>query len=626
MRLKSAWISNYKNLRDFSLSFDGESFLDIFVGKNGTGKSNFFEALVEIFRHVFDSADKLGAVGFDYEVTYEIEGTDTTIAFRDDILTIDGRERRTVGRTPVPDNVLVYYSGHNPTINNTVARYERAFADNSKSWDADAARKFIGVHADYKEMLLSVLLMQPDECIARQYLCEKLNIDVVSREAFNLTLKRPSFASRVQVDVADGETFLWGAKGAVRAFLDKLTDCISGGFTLGSLYNRELDQYDIPIDINRFRDRFHDVSASELFRSFDQLKAIDMFYGLSVPLRLKSGDVAKVGDFSDGQFQSVYIFAISELFKDRNCITLLDEPDSFLHPEWQFGFLKQVVDITGSQAAQTNHVLLSSHSASTISRSSETKIRMFEFGPNGVTVTARNKASIVKSLSAGLITFSEKEAKLSIYEVLENTTDSILFTEGLSDKIILDAAIEKLFPGENIGLVVQGAFDRIFLRNLFSRDELRKNYKGRSMFALFDFDEAFNDWDGLKHCEMVQEDPTLGLGKRLNHKAHCAFLLPVPPHATLRRQALSGDGEPFKDGSACLPIELLFCDPDALGDHFSKKEVMGGGEVIQFIGDKTGFANHVAENFTADQFECLRPLLEFVRAEAASRTNTEVAI
>jgi predicted ATPase len=41
MRLKSVWISNYKNLRDFPLSFDGDSFLDIFVGKNGTGKSNF---------------------------------------------------------------------------------------------------------------------------------------------------------------------------------------------------------------------------------------------------------------------------------------------------------------------------------------------------------------------------------------------------------------------------------------------------------------------------------------------------------------------------------------------------------------------------------------------------------
>lgn len=458
--------------------------------------------------------------------------------------------------------------------------------------------------------------MQEDSCVARQYLCEKLQIDVVPKEAFELTLKRPSFASRIEVDLGDPATFLWGAEGAVRTFLDRLTDCIKGGFSIGSIYDSESGQYVIKIDLALFQKVFAGMPAAELFRSFDQLKAIDMFAGLSVPLRLMNGDVAKVGDFSDGQFQSVYIFAISELFKDRNCITLLDEPDSFLHPEWQFGFLKQVVEITGTDAAKTNHVLLSSHSASTIARSQEPEIRMFQFGENGVDVVAKDKASIVKSLSAGLITFSEKEAKLSIYEVLENTTDAVLFTEGLSDKIILDAAIEKLFPNEDIGLVVQGAFDRIFLRNLFSREELRKNYKGRRMFALFDFDEAFNDWDGLKKSKMVEEDPLRGLGKRLVHKSHCAFLLPVPNHAAIRKQALNADGDPYNDGSACVPIELLFCDPDNLNEHFKTKEVMGGGEVIQFVGDKVAFAKKVSADLPAAAFECFRPMLEFMRNEA----------
>ena len=54
MRLKSIYISQYKNLRNFILNFDGASFIDVFVGKNGTGKSNLFEALIEIFRHVVE--------------------------------------------------------------------------------------------------------------------------------------------------------------------------------------------------------------------------------------------------------------------------------------------------------------------------------------------------------------------------------------------------------------------------------------------------------------------------------------------------------------------------------------------------------------------------------------------
>ncbi|MDV3002884.1 MAG: hypothetical protein N5P05_004539 (plasmid) [Chroococcopsis gigantea SAG 12.99] len=54
MRLKSIYISQYKNLNNFTLNFDSNCFIDIFVGKNGSGKSNFFEALIEIFHHLYD--------------------------------------------------------------------------------------------------------------------------------------------------------------------------------------------------------------------------------------------------------------------------------------------------------------------------------------------------------------------------------------------------------------------------------------------------------------------------------------------------------------------------------------------------------------------------------------------
>jgi recombinational DNA repair ATPase RecF len=58
MRLKSVYISQYKNLKNFDFAFDGNSFIDVFVDKNGTGKSNLFEALIEIFRYLYEY-DKL---------------------------------------------------------------------------------------------------------------------------------------------------------------------------------------------------------------------------------------------------------------------------------------------------------------------------------------------------------------------------------------------------------------------------------------------------------------------------------------------------------------------------------------------------------------------------------------
>ena len=120
MRLTSLYIGQYKNLRDFSLNFDGSSFIDVFVGKNGTGKSNLFEALIEIFRHLVEFDRDKAACDFNYRIGFEIDGKTTEIGWNSGKLTIGGKERKTIGKTLLPDNVLIYYSGHNDTVANLV--------------------------------------------------------------------------------------------------------------------------------------------------------------------------------------------------------------------------------------------------------------------------------------------------------------------------------------------------------------------------------------------------------------------------------------------------------------------------------------------------------------------------
>ncbi|MDO3379349.1 AAA family ATPase [Geoalkalibacter halelectricus] len=132
MRLTSLYIGQYKNLRDFSLSFDGGSFIDVFVGKNGTGKSNLFEALIEIFRHLDGSRKTLATCDFNYRIGFEIDGKKIEIGWNSGTLTIDGKERKTIGKTPLPDNVLIYYSGHNDTVAKLVEQYEEAFRQRIK--------------------------------------------------------------------------------------------------------------------------------------------------------------------------------------------------------------------------------------------------------------------------------------------------------------------------------------------------------------------------------------------------------------------------------------------------------------------------------------------------------------
>jgi hypothetical protein len=376
------------------------------------------------------------------------------------------------------------------------------------------------------------------------------------------------------------------------------------------VYDAEKDSYAFDIDTEIFMRDFADQDSCKIFRQFDNLKTLGMLEDFALPLQLRGGLAADVGFFSDGQFQLAYIYAIVELFKDRNCITLLDEPDAFLHPEWQFEFLKQVFEISEAATAK-NHVLMISHSAATIAKASEGQIRMIEIDGNTVKTKRASKSEIIQSLSGGAIAFSETEARLSIDYVLQNTTGAIVFTEGITDKLILETAWSKLYPTTKRQFEIQNTFGCGFLRALFRDGELQKNFPDRKMFALFDFDEAYNEWKGFgKECDDIVTDPFSGLAKRLKCAHHFALLLPVPHVEIIKNQTLDSTGRPWPIPS--LSIELLFFKEELLGQWFRKCATLGGGEIIEFFSDKVAFARDMIPTMPATSFEPLRHTLDFI--------------
>ena len=628
MRLTSLYIGQYKNLRDFSLSFDGSSFIDVFVGKNGTGKSNLFEALIEIFRHIVEFDRDKAACEFNYRIGFEIDGKATEIGWNSGKLTIGGKERKTIGKTPLPDNVLIYYSGHNDTVAKLVEQYEEAFRKRIKRADFDEARYFIGIGPDYKELLLAVLLMQPDTCKARQFICQKLGIESMASEV-KVVLERPAYAadSRFDIESNDETDRYWKPEGITKTFLDRLHGCINtatGSPVRSEGYFAEPDRYILYFDIAKIRHEFADLTPQERFRQFDNLKTLGMLTEITIPLQLTGGVDATISHFSDGQFQSVYIYSIVELFKDRNCITLLDEPDSFLHPEWQFDFLKQVFEITDT-TAKNNHVLMSSHSASTITNANESVINLFEFDGSNVVSKKVRKADVIKSLSAGLISFSESEARLNIHHVLKNTTGAVLFTEGITDEMILETAWSKLYPTEERNFEIQNAFSCGFLRNLIKDNTLYQNHPGRTFFSVFDIDEAYNDWNQLR--QNVQTDPCQCLVKKHNAHESYAMLLPVPTNGQIRNQVINPHTGGNYGNRSLLTIELLFHGVPGLDQYF----VIDTDRTDGFIkfgsdGQKVAFAKDVVPSLAPACFEVFRPMFEFIKSRCpAGAEGEEVA-
>lgn len=644
MRLKSLYISQYKNLRNFPLSFEGSSFIDVFVGKNGTGKSNLFEALIEIFRHIVEYDKSKTDLGFSYRLVYEIDNTETSIEWswgeidntalrerpKDRGLIINGKERKTIGQTPVPDNVLIYYSGHNKTIAGLVAQYEESFSQRIKRADFDESRFFIGIGPEYKELLLAVLLMQQDACKARQFICQKLGIANVAAE-LRLVLERPEYAAdtRFDIELNDETDRYWKPDGITKTFLNRLHRCIntaSGSPVRSEGYFASDDRYVLYFGIDKIQQEFSDLSPQELFRQLDNLKTLGMLAEITIPLQLENGVDASVSHFSDGQFQSVYIYSITELFKDRNCITLLDEPDSFLHPEWQFDFLKQVFEITHA-AAKTNHVLMSSHSAVTLIQHESKRINLLEIESSNVVWRSTSKDYAISKLSSNIIKYREDEQILSILRNIKIENAPVLFTEGSTDPDIIKEAWRKLYD-EPLPFVPIYAFCCDYLRRVLQDERVINEMHGRPLFGLFDFDEAYNEWNYLNQKDswaLQCDDPYLGLHTENAAKKAHAFILPVPKIEKVEAQVMNppGSKEHFAH-QAVMGIEHLFYS-EQTAQYFDIKKLPGGGEILTFSGNKTKFAREVVPTLDDEIFEVFRPMLDFIRSKCMARARAGVA-
>lgn len=52
MRIHKVYIEDFKNLKQFEINLEPDEMNTVLLGQNATGKSNFIEALVLIFKYL----------------------------------------------------------------------------------------------------------------------------------------------------------------------------------------------------------------------------------------------------------------------------------------------------------------------------------------------------------------------------------------------------------------------------------------------------------------------------------------------------------------------------------------------------------------------------------------------
>lgn len=292
---------------------------------------------------------------------------------------------------------------------------------------------------------------------------------------------------------------------------------------------------------------------------------------------------------------------------------------AFLHPEWQFDFLKQILQISDVEVKR-NHVLLSSHSAVTLIPHDRNKVKFFDIQDNAVSCYDLPKKVAIQRLSANLIKYSEQEQLLSIINAIQIEKKPVLFTEGSTDPLIIKEAWGRIYPTEEMPFIPFYAFSCTYIKQLLTDNRIHQEMGGLPVFALFDFDEAYNQWNGL-NGDVLREDPLRGKIKKWHEGESYAFMLPIPGNARIRAQTIHPTTGQTFGGSSCCAIEHLFYGAAGAAEYFVDEPCAGGSRIVfKSDGDKTAFAKEVVPTLPDDCFQPLMPMFEFIAGKCRGLT------
>ncbi len=95
-----------------------------------------------------------------------------------------------------------------------------------------------------------------------------------------------------------------------------------------------------------------------------------MKQGVSEPMMLK--------ELSDGEHQLLHSLGLCLLFRDTNCLFLLDEPETHFNPDWRANFISQLRQCLPSNGDVGQEMLITTHTPFLISDSKPDKVLIFE--------------------------------------------------------------------------------------------------------------------------------------------------------------------------------------------------------------------------------------------------------
>lgn len=402
MRLDRLTIPNYRNLRSFTIDFDETQATTVLLGRNGSGKSNLIEAIVEIFREL-----EIGrAPSFSYILEY---------ACRDHSIVIDADPERTSKHLVIsvdgkamnksafleniadflPNYVFAYYSGWSSRLERNFDRPTRKhYAEvlNAQNHSLPLRRMFF-CRKEYSQLVLLAFFLEKSDT-ARDLLKQYLGIKSFDSALF--VLKTPWWRGsgapkKIQLD--EGDARFWYARGAFKGFLDRLWQC-----SLAPIRNSETVDRDVRrksesterlylfIKNQEELAKLKEDSADSktLFGYLESLFLCDLIDEVRVNVERTDGTRVKFTQMSEGEQQLLTVLGLLLFTQNDESLYLLDEPDTHLNPVWTYDFLQLLQDHIRAEKGQ---LLVATHNPLMIGSLRKNQVRVLS--PEDHVIVAR---------------------------------------------------------------------------------------------------------------------------------------------------------------------------------------------------------------------------------------------
>lgn len=328
------------------------------IGNNGSGKSNILEALTQIFSAVYNGK----SVDFRYKICYSIYDDNFEISNLAGVQFLKngkklGKQDR---RSSLPRGIFLYYCGETDRLRRLALDcVDKAF-ENALKKEGEVATKYIS-YVGLREFTAAVLANAKYENSTFEKVCDLIGIQGI-RGPVEFQLTRPSWSKKAPLT----EDSFWNAQGSVATLLHKLKDS-------GELVKLDNDHALIRVD------RISDISLDsenpfDLFVRFELLIQAGILSDITFTI-IKNGKPLSPDMLSEGEKQLAQFLCLLEATKEYRALFLLDEFDSFLHPNWQRRFAEII-----SEIHITGQILFTTHSPLTLGKMKKESIRILKDG------------------------------------------------------------------------------------------------------------------------------------------------------------------------------------------------------------------------------------------------------